>query len=213
MIVILEGANFVGKTSTIESLKKLQPKWNFAYHPRFNTHESMIFLRKEEGEFMPTAVHRDIVYQVSHITCLKYLESMDAPEKVFLLDRCFLSEMVYNENHDENMYGVLLEVLKKMNYKIFYLDVKNKKKLKERIESRYEKDHEKSFGERIENCPDPNHTEEKDEVIKNRMELQKLIDSRFKDLLTSNGLVVEYIDTSNIPQEKVAKKIIRKVKK
>jgi len=93
MLNIIEGANFVGKTSTLIELKKKKPSSIFVYHPRFNDAQfydysynikEVLVLPTPKVVKVPMMIPRDIVYQISHVVCLKYLESFK--DKNIILD-------------------------------------------------------------------------------------------------------------------------------
>jgi len=202
MLYIIEGANYVGKTTTLDVLKKKKSFIHF-YHPRFNDSQYFDFNHKSVvmGNVVDynTAVHRDVVYQISHMTCLKYLTSVK--DKKVLLDRCFLSEMVYNELYDKQIYHEFVNALKtNFDYKIFLLIVKDDEVLKKRIEERLKKDVGKGFGVRDSKgfVPEP-------ETVEEKMKSQRAIEDRYNKFIHEFGLNTLYIDTSRIKQKEVAK--------
>jgi thymidylate kinase len=223
MLIIVEGANYVGKTTTLEELKNKKPKWMFAYHPRFNEEQYLYFdyyvknniAFAHNGEDAnkivkkTSHVHRDIVYQISHLTCLKYLKTMHE-NHIIVCDRCFMSEMVYNELHDKQIYRTFCDVLKSIeDYKIFYLSVDSDEELKKRIVERLKADNDKRFGVRIDGTPNGENVDE--DVIESRFEMQRKLDKRYREEFDCSKLNVETIDTSFIKQKQVAKLIIYKV--
>lgn len=217
MLNIIEGANFVGKTSTLLELKKKKPSFIFVYHPRFNDaqhyeynyNKKLTLLADEtyKGSISQVSmqVPRDIVYQISHVVCLKYLESFK--DKNIILDRCFLSEMCYNDLYNMKLYGELIEVLKKnFNYKIYFLTCNDEEQLKLRIKSRLEQDKtKKGFGVRVGDIADP-------ETIKEKFDVQKLLTQRYLNIMEFYKLNYLTIDTSYIPQKDVAKLILNDIK-
>lgn len=212
---IICGANFVGKTTTINILKDVNKEFIYVYHPRFNDTQyydftykfkPFISMQPEHIVEMNTQIHRDLVYQISHTVCLKYLESFK--EKNILLDRAFLSEMVYNDLYDKKIYEEFIRILKtNFSYKIYLLSCDSDDVLKFRIKSRLEKDKSKEgFGIRIENYSDP-------ETIDEKFKMQRILHSRYEDLIEKFQLNHMKIDTSNIPQKKVAKIIQNDIQK
>ena len=212
MLHIIEGSNYVGKTTTLDILKKKKSFIHF-YHPRFNDSQHFHFnygtirtiptnqysdqLKRESSATIH--IPRDVVYQISHMTCLKYLISVK--DKKVLLDRCFLSEMVYNELYDKQIYHEFINVLKtNFEYKIFLLIVKDEEELRRRITERLKKDHGKGFGIRNDKgfVPEPGTVEEK-------MKAQRVIEAKYSEFIHAFGLETLYIDTSNIKQKEVAK--------
>jgi hypothetical protein len=205
MLNIIEGANFVGKTTTLEEMKKKRKDLIFIYHPRFNDNEYYDFeyYRKSHvGLFVPInmPIHRDIVYQISHTTCLKYLKSFK--EKNIVLDRVFISEMVYNEYIDTKFYEQLVEILKRdFDYKIYFLTCDDDTELEKRIIARSEADAKKGYGVRLEDASDPDSVVEK-------FHTQKKLTSRFLNIFDTYQLKYMKIDTSHIFQKEVAGTII-----
>lgn len=205
MLYIIEGANYVGKTTTLDILKKKKSFIHF-YHPRFNDAQHFHFnynvvdyKPKPMVEARTMHIPRDVVYQISHMTCLKYLISVK--DKKVLLDRCFLSEMVYNELYDKQIYHSFVEALKtNFDYKIFLLIVKDDEALRKRIVERLKKDHGKGFGVRNSKgfVPEP-------ETVEDKMNSQRLIESKYSNFIQEFGLNTLFIDTSNIKQRDVAK--------
>jgi len=210
MLYIIEGANYVGKTTTLDILKKQKSFIHF-YHPRFNDSQHFSFNYNYcpsiksgnviSNEPIPSNIHihRDVVYQISHMTCMKYLLSVK--DKKVLLDRCFLSEMVYNELYDKPIYHQFVEVLKiNYPYKIFLLIVKDDEVLKKRIIERLKKDHGKGFGIRDSKgfVPEP-------ETVEEKMKAQRAIEAKYNKFIHAFGLNTLYIDTSHIKQKQVAK--------
>ena len=212
MLHIIEGANYVGKTTTLDILKKKKsfihfyhPRFNDAQHFHFNYNVAKTMFQKPTVDNITMHIPRDVVYQVSHMTCMKYLLSVK--DKKVLLDRCFLSEMVYNELYDKQIYHSFVEALKtNYSYKIFLLIVKDDEALRKRIVERLKKDHGKGFGIRNSKgfVPEPDTVEEK-------MKAQRLIESKYSDFIHAFGLNTLYIDTSNIKQREVAKIIAENV--
>jgi thymidylate kinase len=204
MLNIIEGANYVGKTTTLDLLKKNKSILTF-YHPRFNDAQHYHF-SYNVIDYKPAAVTesrtvhipRDVVYQISHMTCLKYLTSIK--DKKVLLDRCFLSEMVYNELYDKQIYHEFVKVLKTFEYRIFLLIVKDDEVLKTRIIERLKKDVSKGFGIRDSKgfVPEPATVDEK-------MKAQRMIESKYSDFIHEFGLTTLYIDTSHKSKKEVAK--------
>ncbi len=203
MLYIIEGANYVGKTTTLDILKKKKSFVHF-YHPRFNEAQHFSFDYKvayTTSNAVPrhVEVHRDVVYQISHMTCMKYLLSVK--DKKVLLDRCFLSEMVYNELYDKPIYHQFVEALKaNYPYKIYLLIVKEDEALRKRIIERLKKDHGKGFGIRNSKgfVPEPDTVEEK-------MKAQRIIEKKYCDFVQLFDLNTLFIDTSNIKQSEVAR--------
>jgi thymidylate kinase len=204
MLYIIEGANYVGKTTTLDILKKKKSFVHF-YHPRFNDAQHFSFNYSVAGypgkPIMNQTMHvpRDVVYQISHMTCLKYLISVK--DKKVLLDRCFLSEMVYNELYDKQIYHEFVNVLKtKFPYKIFLLIVNDNEVLRKRIVERLKKDHGKGFGIRNGGgfVPEPKTVEEK-------MKAQRIIEAKYAEFVQAFGLTTLFIDTSHMKQKEVAK--------
>ena len=205
MLSIIEGANYVGKTTTLDILKKNKSILTF-YHPRFNDSQNYHFNYSVASTLIPTnpilhqTVHipRDVVYQISHMTCLKYLTSVK--EKKVLLDRCFLSEMVYNELYDRQIYHEFVKILKTFQYTIFLLIVKDDNVLRNRITERLKKDVGKGFGVRDTKgfVPEP-------ATIEDKMKSQRKIESKYSDFIHSFGLTTLYIDTSHKSKKEVAK--------
>lgn len=210
MLYIIEGANYVGKTTTLDILKKKKSFMHF-YHPRFNDAQNFLFNYnvvdyKPRPVIEPRSIHipRDVIYQVSHMTCLKYLESVK--NKKVLLDRCFLSEMVYNELYDKQIYHEFVSILKNnFEYKIFLLVVKSDEALKKRIVERLKKDHGKGFGVRDSSkgfVPEP-------ETVEDKMKSQRLIEAKYCDFIKQFGLNTLFIDTTDYKQKQVAEIIIQ----
>jgi thymidylate kinase len=211
MLSIIEGANYVGKTTTLDILKKKKSFIHF-YHPRFNDAQhfhfqysktATMFLTEPTVDEITMHVPRDIVYQISHMTCMKYLFSVK--DKNVLLDRCFLSEMVYNDLYDKKIYHSFVEVLKiNYPYKIYLLIVKDDEVLRKRIGERLKKDLKKGFGIRDKSgfVPEP-------ETVEERVKAQRAIEEKYNKFVHMFGLNTLYIDTSNIKQAEVAK-IIQK---
>lgn len=208
MLYIIEGSNFVGKTSTIDILKKNKSFLTF-YHPRFNDAQHFSFNYNIALTMPPPGttrgvVHipRDVVYQISHMTCLKYLISVK--DKKVLLDRFFLSEMVYNILYDKQIYHEFVNILKtSFDYKIFLLIVKDDEELRKRIVERLKKDHGKGFGIR-----DASGFVAEPETVEEKLKSQRLIEARYCDFITQFGLNTLFIDTSHIKQKEVAKIIM-----
>ena len=208
MLYIIEGANYVGKTTTLDILKKKKSFVHF-YHPRFNDSQHFLFnygIAGDKNHIGPRAVSihvpRDVVYQISHMTCLKYLISVK--DKKVLLDRCFLSEMVYNELYDKQIYHEFVNVLKtNFPYKIFLLIVNDNEVLRKRIVERLKKDHGKGFGIRNGGgfVPEP-------ETVEEKMKAQRIIEAKYAEFVQAFGLTTLFIDTSHIKQREVAKIII-----
>jgi len=209
MLNIIEGANFVGKTSTLDEMKKKTKSSIFVYHPRFNDSEYYEFTynrKNHVGSIVPfiLPVHRDIVYQVSHTTCLQYLLSF--AEKNIIMDRTFLSEMVYNEYIETKFYEGLIEILKrKFKYKIYFLTCDKDEELERRITERLEADKEKGYGVRVGDKLDPNSIVEK-------FHTQKMLTERYINLFDRYELNYKKIDTSDIPQKQVAEAIMLSMK-
>jgi len=210
MLSIIEGANYVGKTTTLDILKKNKSILTF-YHPRFNDSPHYNFnYRVANPRFHPSnlddapinenTIHvpRDVVYQISHMTCLKYLTSVK--DKKVLLDRCFLSEMVYNELYDRQIYHEFVKILKTFHYTIFLLIVKDDNILRDRITERLKKDVGKGFGVRDKKgfVPEPTTIEEK-------MKSQRMIEAKYNEFIHAFGLTTLYIDTSYKSKKEVAK--------
>ena len=208
MLSIIEGANYVGKTTTLDILKKnksiltfYHPRFNDSQHYHFNYNVARIFQEMQPGYDTATIhIPRDVVYQVSHMTCLKYLISVK--DKKVLLDRCFLSEMVYNELYDRQIYHEFVSVLKtSFNYKIFLLIVDDDEILRKRITERLKKDVSKGFGIRDSKngfVPEPKTIEEK-------MKSQRVIESKYKEFIQRFGLTTIFVDTSHKSKKEVAK--------
>jgi thymidylate kinase len=213
MLYIIEGANYCGKTTTINILKKKKSFIHF-YHPRFNDSQHFVFnynlpikpgIAPIPGYASAIHIPRDVVYQISHMTCMKYLFSVK--DKKVLLDRCFLSEMCYNELYDKKIYHEFVNVLKtNFDYKIFLLIVKNDDELRRRITERLKKDVGKGFGVRDKSgfVPEP-------ETIEEKMKSQRIIEAKYDEFIRGFGLNTLYVDTSHIKQREVAK-IIAEVK-
>jgi len=205
MLSIIEGANYVGKTTTLDILKKNKSILTF-YHPRFNDSQHYAFnynlantmFGRSNVDNATIHIPRDVVYQISHMTCLKYLTSVK--EKKVLLDRCFLSEMVYNELYDKQIYHEFVNVLKTFNYMIFLLIVKDDEILKKRITERLIKDKTKTYGIRDKKgfVPEP-------ETIEEKMKAQRTIENKYNDFIHQFGLTTLYIDTSHKSKKEVAK--------
>ncbi len=208
MLYIIEGANFVGKTTTLDILKKKKSFIHF-YHPRFNDAQHFSFnyqfaktLRSDTNynKIEQATIHipRDVVYQISHMTCLKYLVSVK--DKKVLLDRCFLSEMVYNELYDKQIYHEFVNILKTFEYRIFLLIVKDDEVLKTRIIERLKKDVGKGFGVRSSKgfVPEP-------ETVEEKMKSQRMIEAKYSEFIHAFGLNTLYIDTSHKSKREVAK--------
>lgn len=201
MLNIIEGANYVGKTTTLDILKKNKSILTF-YHPRFNDSQYFDFDYKTVamGNVVDyhTSLHRDVVYQISHMTCLKYLTSVK--DKKVLLDRCFLSEMVYNELYDRKIYHEFVKVLKTFQYTIFLLIVKDDDVLRNRITERLKKDETKTYGIRDKKgfVPEPDTIDEK-------MKSQRMIENKYSNFIHEFGLTSLYIDTSHKSKQEVAK--------
>ena len=166
------GANYVGKTTTIDILKKKKYLKNvlFFSHPRFNDAQyyyfdynktSTIFGTQNKIENVTMHIPRDVVYQISHMVCLKYLSSIK--DKIFFSDRSFICEMVYNELYDKKIYESFIGILSSFDYKIFLLTVNDDEALKKRIVERLEKDATKTYGIRDKKgfVPEPETVEEK----------------------------------------------------
>ena len=211
MLHIIEGANYVGKTTTLDILKKKKSFIHF-YHPRFNDAQHFSFsygtavsVPQHPHPVMNTVhmhVPRDVVYQISHMTCLKYLISVK--DKSVLLDRCFLSEMVYNELYDKQIYHEFINVLKtNFDYKIFLLTVNDDEALRKRIVERLKKDHGKGFGIRNDKgfVPEP-------ETVEEKMKAQRAIENKYNKFIYEFGLESSYIDTSDLSKKEVARRII-----
>lgn len=201
MLNIIEGANFVGKTSTLDELRKKSKKLIFVYHPRFNDSQAYEFIynsKNHAGAVIPkiVSVHRDIVYQISHMVCLRYLETFK--EKNIVLDRVFISEMVYNEYVNSQIFEEFINVLKKdFDYKIYMLTCDNDDELKKRIVDRLTSDKNKGFGVRVGDLADPVTVEEK-------FKTQKMLTERYISIINTYDLNHMIIDTSDIPQKEVA---------
>jgi thymidylate kinase len=203
MLNIIEGANFVGKTTTLDELRKKKKSAIFVYHPRFNDSEYYEFEYNKKnyvGQVIPIImpVHRDTVYQISHMVCLKYLETFK--EKNIIMDRIFISEMVYNEYVYKKIYETFIDNLKsKFEYKIYFLTCDKDEELKRRIEARLKADlDKKGYGVRVGDLSDPHTVEEK-------FKTQKILTQRYIDIFDKYQLNYVKIDTSDIPQKEVAK--------
>ena len=209
MLNIIEGANFVGKTTTLDEMKKMTRTSLFVYHPRFNDAQTFEFVynrKNNVGAVTPnlTHVHRDVVYQISHMTCLKYLVSFK--EKNIVMDRTFISEMVYNEYVNSQIYEEFTKVLKRdFDYTIFLLTCDNDDELKRRITERLKADKNKGFGVRVGDLADPVTVEEK-------FQTQKLLTERYRSIINTHDLENVIIDTSDIPQKMVAEQIMLAMK-
>lgn len=214
MLNIIEGANFVGKTSTLTELKKKKPSSVFVYHPRFNNSQFYEYsYNTKQALGLPTPkiskiemmVPRDIVYQISHVVCLKYLDSFK--DKNIILDRCFISEMVYNDLYNMELYGELVKIMQRdFNYKIYFLTCDDEEQLKLRIKSRLEQDKtKKGFGVRVGDFVDP-------ETVEEKFNIQKLLTQRYLNIMEFYKLNYLTIDTSYIPQKEVAKLILDDIK-
>ncbi len=214
MLHIIEGANYVGKSTTLDILKKKKSIITF-YHPRFNDSQHYSFQYNRVAEMFgrdtvdsPTMhIPRDIVYQISHMTCLKYLASIK--DKKVLLDRCFLSEMVYNELYDKKIYHEFVNVLKtNFPYTIYLLTVNDDKALETRIIERLKKDQTKGYGIRDKSgfVPEPSTVEEK-------MKAQRKIEAAYKGFISDFRLNCLEIDTSNKSKKEVADTIKREISK
>jgi thymidylate kinase len=217
MLSIIEGANYVGKTTTLDILKKKKSLITF-YHPRFNDAQYYHFdytvpetIRGlhvsdtlEKSTKATIHIPRDVVYQVSHMVCLKYLSS--AKDKNILLDRCFLSEMVYNELYDKKIYEGFMGVLSSFNYKIFLLTVNNDEALRKRVVERLKKDATKRYGIRDSKgfVPEPSTIEEK-------MNSQRMIESKYKQFIECFKLNCLEIDTSDKTKKEVADIICKEI--
>lgn len=208
MLYIIEGANYVGKTTTLDILKKKKSFITF-YHPRFNDSQHYSFQYNRVTEMFgrdttdsPTIhIPRDVVYQISHMTCLKYLTSIK--DKKVLLDRCFLSEMVYNELYDKKIYHEFVNVLKtNFPYTIYLLTVNSDEALQTRIIERLKKDATKGYGIRDKNgfVPEPSTVEEK-------MKAQRKIEASYRNFINEFKLNCVEIDTSNKSKKEVANAI------
>lgn len=208
MLYIIEGANYVGKTTTLDILKKKKSFLHF-YHPRFNDAQHFEFQYNRVTTMFgrnaidtPTIhVPRDVVYQISHMTCLKYLTSIK--EKKVLLDRCFLSEMVYNELYDKKIYHEFVNVLNTYEYTIFLLTVKDDEILRQRIIARLKKDATKGFGIRTGDkgfVPEP-------ETVEEKMKAQREIELKYLQLIGEFALNSNIIDTSSLSKRQVAELI------
>jgi thymidylate kinase len=208
MLSVIEGANYVGKTTTLDILKKKKSFITF-YHPRFNDSQHFSFnynfapTMASESLTLGKTIHipRDVVYQISHMTCLKYLTSVK--DSKVLLDRCFLSEMVYNELYDKQIYHEFINVLKTaFEYKIFLLTVADEEILRKRIVERLKKDTTKGFGIRDKNgfVPEP-------ETVDEKVKAQRLIEEKYLQFITQFELNHLVIDTSHKSKKDVAKLI------
>ena len=212
MLHIIEGANYVGKTTTLDILKKKKSVIMF-YHPRFNDAQHFSFKYNIASTIPPILIMhpvidipRDVVYQISHMTCLKYLISVK--DKKVLLDRCFLSEMVYNELYDKQIYHEFVNVLKtNFEYKIFLLIVNDDEVLRKRITERLKKDHGKSFGIRDSKgfVPEP-------ETVEEKMKAQRAIEAKYSEFIVTFGLNTLFIDTSHKTKKEVAEIIMAEAK-
>ncbi len=205
MLHIIEGSNYVGKTTTLDILKKKKSFITF-YHPRFNDSQHYSFnyniantmFNRSNTDNAAIHIPRDVVYQISHMTCLKYLTSIK--EKKVLLDRCFLSEMVYNELYDKKIYHEFVNVLKtNFSYMIYLLTVNDDKALETRIIERLKKDANKGYGIRDKSgfVPEPATVEEK-------MKAQRKIDETYRNFISEFKLNCVEIDTSNKSKKEVA---------
>lgn len=208
MLSIIEGANYVGKTTTLDLLARQKSRLTF-YHPRFNDAQHYHFNYNVANEkfYLPNVdnvtihVPRDVVYQISHMTCLKYLTSVK--DKNVLLDRCFLSEMVYNELYDKQIYHEFVNVLKTtFDYKIFLLTVDDDSVLESRVVQRLKKDAAKGFGIRDRKgfVPEPTTIEEK-------IKAQRAIDTSYRTFIKEFELNHLIVDTSHKTKNDVAKLI------
>lgn len=210
MLHIIEGANYVGKTTTLEILNKKKSLITF-YHPRFNDSQTYGFdynvvdyKPQPVTESRHTYVPRDVVYQISHMTCLKYL--LTVKDKKVILDRCFLSEMVYNDLYDKKIYHSFIGVLKSFPYRVYLLTVDSDDALKQRIEARLKKDAQKTYGIRDASgfVPEPATVEEK-------MKAQRMIESKYKNFIKCFELEHMIIDTSNKSKKEVANAITENI--
>lgn len=207
MLSIIEGANYVGKTTTLDILKKQKSLLTF-YHPRFNDAQHYSFNYNVANTMFGrpnvdnVAIHipRDVVYQISHTTCLKYLISVK--DKKVLLDRCFLSEMVYNELYDKQIYHEFVNILKTFEYKIFLLTVDDDSILESRVVQRLKKDAAKGFGIRNKKgfVPEP-------ESLGEKMKAQRAIDASYRTFIKDFELNHLIVDTSHKTKIEVAKLI------
>jgi thymidylate kinase len=205
MLYIIEGANYVGKTTTLDILKKKKSFITF-YHPRFNDSQHYSFqynvantmFCKPNVDNVAIHVPRDVVYQISHMTCLKYLTSIK--EKKVLLDRCFLSEMVYNELYDQKIYHEFINVLKSsFDYTIYLLTVNDDKALEKRIIERLKKDATKGYGIRDSKgfVPEP-------ATVEDKMKAQRKIEASYRCFVDQFKLNCVEIDTSDKSKKQVA---------
>lgn len=208
MLHVIEGANYVGKTTTLEILSKRKSLITF-YHPRFNDSKTFSFdynVAYERNLVMPRNMYipRDIVYQISHMTCLKYLQTVK--DKKVILDRCFLSEMVYNDLYDQKIYHSFIDVLKSFPYTIYLLTVDSDEELKRRIEERLKKDAQKTYGVRDSKgfVPEP-------ETVEDKMKMQRSIEWKYKNFIEKFSLESMIIDTSNKSKKEVANLILENI--
>lgn len=208
MLSIIEGANYVGKTTTLDILKKQKslltfyhPRFNDAQHYNFNYNVANTMFCRANVDNVTIHIPRDVVYQISHMTCLKYLTSVK--DKKVLLDRCFLSEMVYNELYDKQIYHEFINVLKTaFDYKIFLLTVDDDSVLESRVVQRLKKDAAKGFGIRDKKgfVPEP-------DTIEAKMKAQRVIDTSYRTFIKDFELNHTVVDTSHKTKSEVAKLI------
>lgn len=203
MLVILDSPNYGGKDSTIEIIRRKRKNWLYAYHPRF-LDKYYNFSYSDSVSAKHIDIPGDIVRQISHSTIMSYLQTFNSNNTI-VLNRSFISEMVYNQYHDPIFYEGLCNILKeKFDYHIYYLFVSDEQELKKRIKQRFEEDRKKSFGDSVGKNHDL-HSSDEEEAIVNRFNLQRSLDSKYRNVLTKFDNNVTIIDTAFMSKKDVAK--------
>ena len=203
---IISGSNYVGKTTTIEILKKNYKSFLFFSHPRFNDAQHYSFnynvantmFNKSNIDDVTIHIPRDVIYQLSHMTCLKYL--ITVKDKKIISDRSFICEMVYNELYSKPIYHEFINILKtNFQYKIFLLTVNDDKALEKRIIERLKNDATKGYGIRDSKgfVPEP-------ATVEDKMKSQRAIESKYKQFISQFELDCVEIDTSDKTKREVA---------
>jgi nicotinamide riboside kinase len=121
MILVVEGANKVGKSTIINNLKLIYGEENVINVYERQEHNEILQRGRKMFKYVNFAVG------LSNIRYLEILEKMD-PTKLYILDRFHLTELVYGEFYRRyNAFDTFVELdtlLSKANAKLFLVQSK-----------------------------------------------------------------------------------------